>query len=500
LKVASGPDFVLVGTPTLNALLVLRCALSAVLVVILTRTWADPDLWGHVLFGRDIVLERAIASVDPYSFTADRPWINHEWLAEVLMYLAFAAGGGFGLIALKTTVMLVAAAAVLVSLRSSTLTPAVHDSLIFMFVAGTFARAHAFRPQVFSITLFALILLLLRIAERGNWRVLAFAPVVFGLWVNLHGGWLVGLGVFGFWVALKLAVGRREIPLSWLTAIGIATVLATLANPYGWRLWEFVSTTVRLEREAVADWQPLWKLSPLPIAIWFVTASVAAYLVVARRAYINWRFAAIVLLCGAGSVLVSRLDVFFVLATLMLISPTAAQPQEGTATHRTRHIAAILITVAASTIAAIGLVPPLSCVRMDGTWHPEPEVARLVSERQLHGRMLTFFDWGEYAIWHMAPAIKVSMDGRRETVYSERVIADHLAVYRNDPRADKIVAAMNADFLWLPSRSGVIPRLRAGGWSPLFEGPISTLLGSPSMSSGAVVQSATRRHRCFPSP
>jgi hypothetical protein len=35
--------------------------------------------------------------------------------------------------------------------------------------------------------------------------------------------------------------------------------------------------------------------------------------------------------------------------------------------------------------------------------------------------MATMFNWGEFAIWHLGPRVKVSIDGRRETVYSEEV-------------------------------------------------------------------------------
>ena len=36
------------------------------------------------------------------------------------------------------------------------------------------------------------------------------------------------------------------------------------------------------------------------------------------------------------------------------------------------------------------------------------------------------FDWGEYVLWHLSPQIKVSIDGRRETVYSDPIYAENL--------------------------------------------------------------------------
>src|SRR5580693_300488 len=66
-----------------------------------TVTRTDADLWGHLRFGLDTLHAHRLTSVDPYSFTQDRPWINHEWLSEVQMGLAYAAAGAPGLALLK---------------------------------------------------------------------------------------------------------------------------------------------------------------------------------------------------------------------------------------------------------------------------------------------------------------------------------------------------------------------------------------------------------------
>ncbi len=79
-------------------------ALAAVLIAVLV-TRADPDLWGHLRFGADILHTRSLPSIDPYSFTSDRPWVNHEWASEVLFALVYAAGGGTVLILLKVALI-----------------------------------------------------------------------------------------------------------------------------------------------------------------------------------------------------------------------------------------------------------------------------------------------------------------------------------------------------------------------------------------------------------
>src|SRR5690242_15240324 len=76
-------------------------ALAVVGLTLATVTRADADLWGHVRFGLDALAARRLTAIDPYSFTQDRPWINHEWLSEVQMAFAYAHWGPAGLAVLK---------------------------------------------------------------------------------------------------------------------------------------------------------------------------------------------------------------------------------------------------------------------------------------------------------------------------------------------------------------------------------------------------------------
>ena len=121
-------------------------------------------------------------------------------------------------------------------------------------------RAHPVRPQLFSLLLFALLLTLVARSDKtGSWRPLALAPVVMIVWVNCHGGWIVGLAVLGLWISMTAlsAPWRDRIVLAGVLA---ASAAATLVNPYGFGLWHFLSTTVRLERTLISDWQPLYSL------------------------------------------------------------------------------------------------------------------------------------------------------------------------------------------------------------------------------------------------
>src|SRR5215831_4222552 len=65
-------------------------------------TVADPDLWGHIRFGQDILRTGSLIRTDTYSYrTAGQVWINHEWLSEVIFAGIYNRLGPRGLIVSK---------------------------------------------------------------------------------------------------------------------------------------------------------------------------------------------------------------------------------------------------------------------------------------------------------------------------------------------------------------------------------------------------------------
>src|SRR5438093_1131596 len=72
---------------TMAARTVMQAITVTVIAIAILTTRTDPDLWGHLKFGTEILHSRSIPIVDSYSFTSDRVWTNHEWLSEVTFAL-----------------------------------------------------------------------------------------------------------------------------------------------------------------------------------------------------------------------------------------------------------------------------------------------------------------------------------------------------------------------------------------------------------------------------
>ena len=128
---------------------------------------------------------------------------------------------------------------------------------------------------------------------------------------------------------------------------------------------------------------------------------------------------------------------------------------------------------------------------------PDSNVAAYVRDAKLKGHVLTWFNWGEYSIWHFGPDLKVSMDGRRETVYSSEVVAAHLNFYFGASNTWRYADAIKADYVWIPKQLPVARELQLNGWYRLCEGHSSILL-SRQQQVGHCGQHGSTGDRLFP--
>ena len=111
-------------------------------------------------------------------------------------------------------------------------------------------------------------------------------------------------------------------------------------------------------------------------------------------------------------------------------------------------IAIVLLAVIAATAAA----RTATCITMDGDWIPDRVAGRALAATTTQGRIITYFDWGEYAIWHLAPRLRVSIDGRRETIYSDAALARHDALQAATPEGLAYLQQLDPMYVWLPAR------------------------------------------------
>jgi hypothetical protein len=126
----------------------------------------------------------------------------------------------------------------------------------------------------------------------------------------------------------------------------------------------------------------------------------------------------------------------------------------------------------------------MGCIQIDPFYFPFPARAVALLERSgVRGNLAIPFSWGEYALWYLGPGVKVSIDGRRETVYSDENYGRSLDFERGTGDWDALLKTAPTDLVLIRTGSRAATLLsRTGGWVPLYADTFSVLLARESFS------------------
>jgi len=221
----------------------------------------DPDYWWHVRTGQYIVETGTLPRVDIYSYTvAGHPWVTHEWLTEILLYVVQQQIGYVGNVVLFGLLAALTLLAVYATCRLRGLgEPAA--AMLMLWAAGIGMGSANVRPQLLTTLLLAVCALLLTLYLRGQTRALWPYPALMALWVNLHGGYVIGLVLLGLTVVGQGAawvLGRPVPPFRPLLVVAVLSGVATLISPHGLEAIYYPFTYVGSQNPSmryIAEWQ-----------------------------------------------------------------------------------------------------------------------------------------------------------------------------------------------------------------------------------------------------
>jgi hypothetical protein len=481
------------------------CWLVAALAVFqFSENTADPDLWGHITFGRQIIHSRAIPQVDPYSWTVQgKPWINHEWIAEIALGGAHQLLGGTGVLLLKMVMGLLTFALCLRLGGERLSWPARFVTWAFGALAVVeISYGFAARPQIFTALNLAVELWLLRRIHEGSWRWALGLPILFIFWINTHGGALAGCALLGLATAASTAQGlwsktkscRTAAGVLWLASLGVGAGL--FCNPWGAGLLRWLYASVSWMRPEIQEWNATpfgwdhaalfiligltifgWGFSRQPIAWWEASACAA----------FAW--------LGLG---VQRHAPLCAIVTLALTPPHLADSLDR---FRSRFAgleaawAGGMLQKSAVFLSCFGTIGALFGTFLLHKEHPlTMEVPRseypvaafsFIEKAGLQGRMLAFFDWGEQAIFEL-PQCPPSIDGRLDTCYPRDLIAAHWQLYNGESANTNILDASQADLAVFPLKlAGTTELAKRPGWRAVYyDGLAAVLVRDPERFPG----------------
>jgi hypothetical protein len=484
-----------------------RCAsifaATAALVCLYAIRQVDPDLYGYLAYGR-LFVERGLTAHDPFAYTsAGFNWITFEYLAHIALWSAYHYAGAAGLIALKCLVGGVALVCLFVAMRQTPAETFVWVP-IFLLCTSTLSRYFLFRPQLFTFAFFACftaVLFRYLLRHRGPLWVL---PIVMVAWANTHGGFVSGLGAVG--LAISLRALENTAVAGWrprhllagtgpLWATLAACTGATVVNPLGVRLWFYVLTELAhgTNRRYIAEWAPAsfatdaWSTVMLTlIGAMLVLVTWLCHRLGRATDRPAWPWAA----SAVPLIALSYLSVRHVPLAAIWAGPVIAllgsRVQNDISTfalgRRLWFVVRGFAVAPAVLTVAIVLARPAPTIQAGGavlgSTHPCGAVEYLRANA-VTGNVYTPLWWGAYVTWHLYPAIRVSMDGRNISLYSDEMVLENLKFYTDAARDVNVAAPLryDTDFLLIPSDSAALSPLSTDGrWQTVYSDRDSTLL------------------------
>ena len=474
-----------------SPLVIAVVALAGVMFALtLAKGIRDPDYFWHVTTGRLIWESGGVPSTDPFSFTwLGQPWTPHEWLSELLIFkLVDGLGlvGALGAFALLPGAIFAVLAAAMAGRAARVL------AVILPFTLGAVALIPyvTLRPQALSWLLLAgLIWLLLGARPERPGRLLLLIPY-FALWANLHGLYVVGLGVVGLYLLFTLA-GRTPMSPArgWVIGAAAASVAASMLTPAG-----PVGILYPLRYVDAGDWglaniQEWHSPDFHQPAHWAFLGLIAAVGLNGGRRTPGWLVALSWVGIAMGLVALRNIPVavVFCLPTLVLglesrladrdarQAPRPVPAAQSVARRRMELLLAVAI-ILGSLLVLVERDLDAAARKSVAANFPVAGVDRLL-QLAPDANVLAEYGWGGYVISRVHGAGgHVFVDGRND-MYSQQVLEDYSAIRAADPGWEALAAHYGVEAILLPPDTTLTRGpATAAGWCEAYRDAEQVLL------------------------
>ena len=483
--------------------------IAVVILTFLTHT-PDFDLWARLAVGSIVFQTGHVLRHDIFSYLPTKAlWVDHEWGSGVVLYGFVRCFGDHGLFLVKG-LLLYAIFLMVLKTSNASENKKSPSALYFAFLGYALfpGIASLVRSQMFTYLFFMVWLTSLERIRRQGRKILWVFPVTMLFWVNMHGGFVAGLGLVLLYAVGDLLNRRSLWPYLW---IGLSVLPVMLINPYGFALWRYIIEASFMPRPFIPEWNsfslgghrqiiggiPVHHLTGFMLLVGMTAG--AALRSMLRKERPDWT--RVVVLAGllVLGVRHQRHVVFFTLAasTLMvdrfdgLLDPLrrllarlfpqrSAKIQTGARWGLGYLLPALVF---------IFIIPKLTYrVNIDYRQSPVGSL-EFVKQNGLSGNLATSFDWGSYASWKLYPQCKVMLDGRYEEVYPDDVfdVAIRFAV-RKDSWWEALTR-FPTDIVVLPkyfySRMDLA---QLPDWRPVYEDFVSVVLLPRDKLAGAYLR------------
>ena len=471
--------------------------LPILLIVLFAQTYLIQaeggfDLSWHLRAGIQIADQHSITLQDSYAFAGtDRVWINHEWLADLILGSTYQNLGSVGLVLLRGSLFVSIALLTfetLVLIYDARIFVALIVSAIINPVLGQFANL---RPQTFSLLFLGAIIL---IFERYRFRrslSIWLLPPLFVIWVNTHGSFIFGMIVTLISIASLLtnrdgngAISKGE--RGELAVVLILCGLAALVQPFGLDLFWYLDKEMRSSHAFIPEWRMLggnqwWAF------ILFVVLPLASFIFSPKSGrYCNL---VILLLTGILTILHSRFLPYAAIFGTVVFFESLATRFDGSVCELNTFFEPIKrrrILLAIAILATVPAALRISVFGLQLVSAPNAipaQALEFLKNSHVGSKLILPVQWGGSAIWALNPEYRVSIDGRNVSAYKSDYFDGYNKAFVNGNV--KGVLELAPGDVWLVARGKKVEtaRRKDAAWKILFEDEDAVVYGSATANS-----------------
>lgn len=385
----------------------------------------DTDLGWHLRYGEHIWKTHAVWKTNEIGFfLKNYQWAHSRNLSQLLIFIVFNYFGFWGLTLLNALVMTLVFLFVYRSYSKRIIFLIL--SSIFIFLISNAVTNLGLRSQLFTFLGISFLFYYLLTNQNFTWKRIFPFPLIFLVWANLHGGFILGFVLLAFTllekIILKKVLRKEAGQILKLTIAIIASFLSTLINPFG------VKTYSEIFRHS---WYPLNKL----IAEWLPPSKTSVFLILTSVSLV---FLGLIIQKNFSSFLKKKRSIFLALNWLFFLffamKAKRHLPLFGLASiHFLAHIfsikktkpsscflfsrkAAIFAVLALSILYRLKNLPDLSkgwdsICRLSRWPLPCAAVEHLKTSPKACPHIFNAYEWGGFLAWHL-PQSKTFVDGR----------------------------------------------------------------------------------------
>jgi hypothetical protein len=469
---------------------------------------ADGDTGYHIRTGELILRTWQIPTHDPYSFHyPPLKWTAHEWLSEIIMAAVFSQLGVTGVVLLFAFVLALTHWLLYQSLRSRS-----NDILlcatVTLLATATSSTHWLARPHVFSLLLTVVWCHFLDRFQNRTDNSLIYLPFVMLLWVNLHGGFMVGLIFLTIYLGGNVfyaLTSRREQSevharkAKKLFVTLIASMGVCLINPYGPEILWF---PIRVASDRFVMDRVTEFLSPnfhdvLPFK-YMLLATIGA-LALSRRTLSLIELTLVLLLSYMALYSARHVSLFaLVIAPILLRSSETVLnhlPDRFLQSYRTRvrnlmlidaNLKGYLWPVSSALLIMVLAAAGMLQYRFSEKKFPVTAVEFLKKE-PITGNMFNNDEFGDYLIFAAWPAYRVFMDGRSD-MYGEKFGSAYIRVAQAQRGWKEVFEKYDITWVLFDTESPLTAALQEQrDWQVIYSDQVATIFVKKIPAHGSLL-------------